>query len=150
MLKDKNIYERRLIGIDLGLKRVGLSISDELGSFAHPLATINYKNWRQVISEILTFAAAHKVAGFVIGLPKNMNGTLGESARRSMRFARRLQTRSNLPVILWDERLTTSQAERQMITLGMSRKKRKLSIDETASVLILENYLRSISKPSVE
>ncbi len=137
--------EGRLIGIDLGLKRVGVSISDDLGIFAHPLDTIAYRNQRQVLEEAIALAVAHEVVGFVVGIPKNMDGTLGESARRSVRFARKLQARSGLPVVLWDERLTTSQAEREMIGLGMSRRRRRLSIDEAASVLILENYLRSVS-----
>ncbi|HHY12099.1 MAG TPA: Holliday junction resolvase RuvX, partial [Firmicutes bacterium] len=112
---------------------------------AHPLDTIAYRNQRQVLEEAIALAVAHEVVGFVVGIPKNMDGTLGESARRSVRFARKLQARSGLPVVLWDERLTTSQAEREMIGLGMSRRRRRLSIDEAASVLILENYLRSVS-----
>lgn len=132
----------RLVGIDLGLKRVGVSISDDLGMFAHPLDTIGYRNQLQVLREVIDLADRHNAVGFVVGIPKNMDGTLGESARRSVRFARKLQARSSLPVVLWDERLTTSQAEREMIGLGMSRRRRRLSIDEAASVLILENYLR--------
>lgn len=135
----------RLIGIDLGLKRVGVSISDDLGMFAHPLDTVCYYNQLQVLQEVIDLATQHNAVGFVVGIPKNMDGTLGESARRSVRFARKLQMRSGLPVVLWDERLTTSQAEREMIGLGMSRRRRRLSIDEAASVLILENYLRRVS-----
>ena len=134
----------RLIGIDLGLKRVGVSISDDFSSFAHPLDTINYRNRRQVIEEVIDLAAEHKAVGFVVGIPKNMDGSLGESARRSLTFGRKLEAHSGMPVILRDERLTTSQAEREMINLGMSRKKRSSSIDEAASVLILENYLRRV------
>lgn len=133
-----------LIGIDLGSKYVGLSISDDLGAFAHPLTTIYYKNQSQVINEILDLASEHGATGFVVGIPKNMDGTLGESGMRCMRFAKRLESRSGLPVVLWDERLTTSQAEREMIGLGKSRRKRRSSIDEAAAVLILENYLRNL------
>lgn len=129
----------------MGLKRVGVSISDELGSYAHPLVTIPYTNLQQVIEEVMKIAAAHNAAGFVVGVPKNMDGSLGESARRSLNFGRKLEARSGLPVVLWDERLTTSQAEREMIGLGMSRRRRRTAIDEAASVLILENYLRSVS-----
>jgi putative Holliday junction resolvase len=134
----------RLIGVDLGLKRVGISISDDLGIFAHPLAMIPYSNQSKVLEEIINLGHAHGVSGFVVGIPKNMNGTIGESARRSVRFAGKLRRRSGLPVVLWDERLTTSQAEREMIGLGMSRRRRRLTIDQAASVLILENYLRRL------
>ena len=134
----------RLIGIDLGLKRVGLSISDDLGCFAHPLATIPYTNLGQLVEEITDIAAAREAVGFVVGFPRNMGGSLGEPARRSLNFARKLEVRSGLPVVLWDERLSTSQAEREMIGLGMSRRRRRRSIDQAASVLILENYLRSV------
>ena len=113
--------------------------------FAHPLTTIYYKNQTQVVEEVMRLAIEHRAKGFVVGVPKNMDGTLGESARRSLRFARKLQSRTPLPVILWDERLTTSQAEKEMIGLGKSRRKRKAGIDEAASVLILENYLRSVA-----
>ena len=142
---EKKNPKGRVIGIDLGLKRVGLSISDDLGVFAHPLTTIYYKNQTQVLEEVMELAVEHQARGFVLGVPKNMDGTLGESARRSLRFARKLESRSDLPVILWDERLTTSQAEKEMIGLGKSRRKRKAGIDEAASVLILENYLRSVA-----
>ncbi len=135
----------RLLGIDLGLKRVGISISDDLGRFAHPLETIAYRNRRQLVKEIIALANVHKITGFVVGIPKNMDGTLGEAARRSLRFARGLESESGLPVVLWDERLTTSQAEREMIGLGMSRRRRRQSIDKAASALILENYLQSVA-----
>ncbi|HON86803.1 MAG TPA: Holliday junction resolvase RuvX [Bacillota bacterium] len=136
--------------MDLGLKRVGVSISDDLGVFAHPLTTIYYKNQDQVVEDVMRLAVEHEAKGFVVGVPKNMDGTLGESARRSLRFARKLQSRTPLPVILWDERLTTSQAEKEMIGLGKSRRKRKAGIDEAASVLILENYLRSVADTEQE
>jgi putative Holliday junction resolvase len=106
---------------------------------------IPYSNQSQVLEDLIDLGRDKKASGFVVGIPKNMDGTLGESARRSIRFARKLQARSGLPVILWDERLTTSQAEREMIGLGLSRKRRRLTIDQAASVLILENYLRVVA-----
>lgn len=111
---------------------------------------IPYSNQSQVLENLINLGCVNKVSGFVVGIPKNMDGTLGESARRSIRFARKLQVRSGLPVILWDERLTTSQAEREMIGLGLSRKRRRLSIDQAASVLILENYLRVVANTKQE
>lgn len=131
----------RVIGIDLGEKRVGVSISDEMLVFAHPLCVIPFKSTSFVLEELSSLAERYGVGSFVVGIPKNMDGSLGEPARRAIRFSRKLQSRSGLPVILWDERLTTSQAEKEMIGFGLSRKRRRMSIDEAASVLILESYL---------
>jgi putative Holliday junction resolvase len=132
------------IGIDLGEKRVGLSISDETGTFAHPLGVLPFKGYDDLIERLRTLASERGANTFVVGLPKNMNGTLGPSAKKALRFAKRLQARSGFTVALCDERLTTSQAEKEMIGLGKSRKRRRMTIDEAASVLILENYLRQI------
>ena len=88
-------------------------------------------------------ADVHGATSFVVGLPKNMDGSVGDSGRRSQKFAKRLERASSRPVFLSDERLTTSQAEKEMIALGRSRRQRKSAIDEAAAVLILENYLRS-------
>lgn len=136
------------MGVDFGLKRVGVAISDEMLLFAHPLGVVPYKDMNQVISDLIKLANRYKVGKFVVGFPRNMNGTTGEQARRSIRFARKLETKSGLPVVLWDERLTTSQAEKEMISLGMSRKRRRMTIDELSSVLILENYLFGMRKRS--
>lgn len=138
------VTQGRLIGVDLGLKRVGVAISDEEGLFAHPLAVIPYTNQDNVVEELILLARSNGASGFVIGLPKNMDGSLGESARRALKFCRKLQAKSEMPCILMDERLTTSQAEREMIGLGMSRRKRRLRVDQAASVLILENYLQKV------
>jgi len=134
----------RMIGIDLGLRRVGVSISDERGLFAYPLAVLPYTGSGKVIEELVALAKTHGAIGFVVGLPKNMDGTLGESARRCLRFSKKLQAKSGLEVVLVDERLTTSQAEKEMIGLGVSRRRRRLTLDQAASVLILENYLRYV------
>jgi putative Holliday junction resolvase len=131
-----------VIGVDLGLKKVGVSISDDSGTFARPLCVISFKGNKNLINSLAEIAREHDVSTFVVGLPKNMDGTIGESGRRSIKFARKLKAAMNATVILYDERLTSTQAEREMIGLRMSRKKRRMAIDEVASVLILENYLR--------
>ncbi len=130
------------IGVDLGLKRVGVSISDEAGMMAHPLCVLPYEGQDKLASSLKELALTHGVGTFVVGLPRNMDGSSGEGARRSVRFARKLERSSGVPVVLCDERLTTSQAEKEMIALGKSRARRRMTIDEAAAVLILENYLR--------
>ncbi len=82
------------------------------------------------------------VKAFVVGVPKNMDGTVGEQGKRALRFADKLRNKSGCPVFLIDERLTTVQAEKGMISLGLSRKRRKATIDEAAAVLILESHLK--------
>ncbi|MGI6643797.1 MAG: Holliday junction resolvase RuvX [Bacillota bacterium] len=132
----------KTIGIDLGEKRVGLAISDEMGLYAHPLGVLDFRGEEELAEELAGIAEERGVASFVVGLPRNMNGTIGESAKKSQRFANQLQRKSGLPVTMLDERLTTSQAEKEMIGLGKSRRWRRKTIDSVAAVLILETYLR--------
>lgn len=132
----------RAIGVDLGLVRVGVSISDDLGLMAHPLCVLAYAGQNRLVENLESLAESNGAGTFVIGVPKNMDGTAGEGARRAVRFAKRLARKTGLEVVLCDERLTTSQAEKEMIALGKSRRRRRLAIDEAAAVLILENYLR--------
>ena len=130
------------MGIDLGLKRVGISVSDDTQELAHPLCVIEYGGADRLVERLKELAGEQGVRTFVVGVPKNMDGSAGEGARRAVRLARKLQRESGLEVVLCDERLTTSQAEKEMITLGKSRRRRRMTLDEAAAVLILENYLR--------
>lgn len=132
----------QVIGVDLGTRRVGVAISDEAGLFAHPLCVIPYTSRDQVIQRLVELAESRGADVFVVGLPRNMDGTIGESGRRSINFARKLERSSKKTVVLWDERLTTSQAEKEMIALDRSRRRRRMTIDEASAVLILESYLR--------
>lgn len=109
---------------------------------AHPLCVLRFEGQQKLISSLSELAASHGVETFVVGLPRNMDGSMSEGARRAVRFAKKLERASGLPVVLCDERLTTSQAEKEMIALGKSRRSRRMAIDEAAAVLILENYLR--------
>lgn len=131
----------KVIGIDLGERRVGVAVSDEM-RFAHPLCVIQWMSLDRTIEQLISLAKEHAAEGFVVGVPRNMDGSMGESAKKAVKFARRLGGRSKLPVALCDERLTTSQAQREMIGLGKSRRRRRMTIDEAAAVLILENYMR--------
>ena len=94
---------------------------------------------------LMSLAKENEAESFVVGLPRNMDGTMGKGAKQAVRFARRLHAKSNLPVALCDERLTTSQAEKEMIGLGKSRRRRRMTIDEAAAVLILESYMTSVA-----
>lgn len=133
----------KIIGVDLGLKRVGVSISDQTNSLASPLDHVAYEGPRKLAAYLTELAAKYGATSFVVGLPKNMDGTVGQAGKRALRFAELLRSHSGLPVSLEDERLTTSQAEKEMIALGKSRRLRKKTIDGAAAVLILENHLRA-------
>lgn len=135
----------RVLGLDLGTKTLGVAVSDELGWTAQGIETISIdeergeyglKRLREIIDE-------YKVDTIVVGFPKNMNGTVGPRAEASQRFAKLLESEFSLPVILWDERLSTMAAERMLITADVSRKKRKQVIDKMAAVVILQSYLDS-------
>ncbi|NNU91966.1 Holliday junction resolvase RuvX [Geobacillus sp. NFOSA3] len=135
----------RVLGLDLGTKTLGVAVSDELGWTAQGIETISIdeergeyglKRLREIIDE-------YEVDTIVVGFPKNMNGTVGPRAEASQRFAKLLESEFSLPVILWDERLSTMAAERMLIAADVSRKKRKQVIDKMAAVVILQSYLDS-------
>lgn len=137
----------RILGLDVGTKTIGIAASDELGWTAQGVETLRRdmddptKDWEK-LAQLIQDLEIKKV---VVGLPKNMNGTIGPSGEACQQFAEELKQRFELPVILWDERLTTVAAERMLIAADMSRKKRKKVIDKMAAVLILQGYLDSTS-----
>ncbi len=135
----------RWLGLDYGDKKIGVALSDEFGWTAQGLEVIPNKDVTAVLARIAQVVDQHEVSGFVVGLPKNMNGTLGPRAEICITFAQSLREAFNLPVHLWDERLTTVSAERTLIEADVSRKKRKLVIDKLAASLILQGYLNSKS-----
>lgn len=140
----------KIIGIDLGQKRVGVSISDSMGLYAHPLKVVEFRSDIQLQDMLMDLAQEHGAQEFVVGLPKNMDGTLGSAAKRAQSFAAKLRRRTGFPVVLLDERLTTSQAHKEMIGLGKTRKRRRSVIDAVAAVLILETYLSRLKSVSNE
>ena len=137
----------RTLGLDVGTKTIGVAASDELGWTAQGIETIKRdleepeKDWEK-LSKLIKDLDIKKV---VVGLPKNMNGTIGPSGEACQHFAEQVKQRFDLPVILWDERLTTVAAERMLIAADISRKKRKKVIDKMAAVMILQGYLDSTS-----
>lgn len=133
----------RMMGLDYGTTTVGVAISDPLGLTAQGIETIHYVEHKkhEVYERLSELIRTYDVERIVVGLPKHMNGTEGLRAEASARFAKGLKRKFQLPVDLWDERLTTMEAERILLAADVSRKKRKKVIDKEAAVLILQNYL---------
>jgi len=133
----------RILGLDVGKKRIGVAISDSLNITAQPLEAIVRKSDGGTLEAIKGIISEFDVGEIVVGLPLNMNGTKGESAELALKFAEELKKRFDKPVKMWDERLTTAEAERFLIKSDVSRKKRKGVKDTMAAQLILEGYLNS-------
>src|SRR6476620_2331694 len=135
----------RIMGLDVGSKTVGVSLSDAFGWTAQGLKTIqiNEDKGEYGFEEIGTLIAENEVSKVVVGLPKNMNGTIGPRGEASQFYADELNKRFGVPVVLWDERLTTVAAERVLLEADVSRKKRKKVIDKMAASMILQGYLDS-------
>lgn len=130
----------RYLGIDLGTKKVGIAISDLTGMIASPLKVIMYEEGN-IISEIDELITEYAVNKIILGLPKNMNNSIGESAERTLVFKKKLERELNIEVILQDERRTTIEAEHYMLEGNVSRKKRKMKIDGLAAAIILQTFL---------
>jgi putative Holliday junction resolvase len=131
----------RVLGLDVGDKRIGVAVSDEMGWTAQPLKVIKRvsleKDCRAVVQEMETFQADR----VVVGLPRNMDGSLGPQAEKTKAFAQALGRLITAEVILWDERLSTQAAERVLLQADLSRAKRKKVIDKVAAGIILQGYL---------
>ena len=137
----------RILGLDYGSRTVGVAVSDPLGITAQPVAIVRRKEenkLRRTLARIEELAGEYQAELFVLGLPKNMNSTLGERAEKSLEFGRMLERRTGLPVVMWDERLTTVAANRAMIEGGVRREERGQHVDALAAALILQGYLDSL------
>ncbi|MHB1125430.1 MAG: Holliday junction resolvase RuvX [Bacillota bacterium] len=135
----------RILALDIGDKNIGLAISDPFGWTAQPLVTIRRKGLTSDIQHIRDLVDKHEVTELLVGLPKNMNGTLGPQAIKVQELAKILSNDLGLPATFWDERLSTVAAEKALLEADTSRAKRKLVIDKLAAVLILQGYLDSRS-----
>ena len=133
----------RIAGLDVGTKTVGVAISDEMGWTAQGIETIpvDTENRHLGFKRIGTLVEEYQISLFIVGLPKNMNGTIGPRGEACQLYAKLLEQKFNIPVKMVDERLTTMQAERVLIEADVSRKKRKEVIDKMAASLILQTYL---------
>ncbi|MGA9289980.1 MAG: Holliday junction resolvase RuvX [Anaerobacillus sp.] len=135
----------KTLGLDVGTKTIGVALSDAMGWTAQGLETVKRNPEAQDIipDRLMEIINGNDVSKIVVGLPKNMNGSIGPSGEACKAFADLLGTNTNLPVEMWDERLTTVAAERMLISADVSRKKRKKVIDKMAAVMILQGYLDS-------
>lgn len=131
----------RLIGIDAGTKTLGLALSDVRRTIASPFETIRRTKFTADATRLFAIAAEHGVSGFVLGLPRNLDGTEGPRAQATRALARNLNKLSPLPILLWDERLTTAEAERMLIDADQTRKRRAEVIDKLAATIILQSAL---------
>lgn len=131
----------RILGLDVGSKTIGVAISDPLGWTAQGITTIKRTKKEQDIEEIRKICKEYSVESIVIGLPKNMNGTIGDSGEKVIEFSEKIKEALGLKVEMWDERLTTVAAHKAMLEADLSRAKRKKIVDKIAAIYILQGYL---------
>ena len=134
----------RIMGLDIGEKRIGIAISDPLCYTAQGKTVMQRRDLEYDIQTIKDLVATEKVSALVAGLPKNMDGTIGEGAERVLAFVRALEAALSMAVILWDERWTTVEATRVLLEADLTRRKRRKVVDKVAAVLILQGYLDSL------
>lgn len=134
----------RVLGLDYGSKTVGVAVSDPLGLTAQGVETVWRKQenkLRRTLARIEEIISEYQVTEIVLGYPKNMNNTVGERAEKSLEFKEMLEKRTGLPVVMWDERLTTMAAGRTLEETGVHKEDRKQYLDQVAAVFILQGYL---------
>jgi len=136
--------------MDIGSRTIGIAISDELGITAQGLKTIKRRSMEEDLKDISIIIAQFKIDRIVVGLPKNMDGTIGKQAELVLQWIKTAQEKINTPVETWDERLSTVEASKILLEADLSRKKRKGVIDKVAAVLILQGYLSQSRKKNDE
>lgn len=136
----------RIMGLDIGTHTIGVAISDELGITAQGLKTLKRRSPEDDFEEIRTIVEHFEISKIVVGLPKNMDGTSGKQAEVVFQWIKDLKDRVHLPVVTWDERLSTVGASKVLLEADLSRKKRRKVIDKLAAVLILQGYLNRSRK----
>lgn len=134
----------KILGIDYGEKRIGLALSDISNTVARSLKVLKRNATRSWLGEIKAIVDKNKIEKIVIGLPKNMNGSIGEKGKEVLAFVKVLGKVVRVPIVTWDERLTTVSAEKVLLQAELSRKKRKDILDKLSACIILQNYLDSI------
>lgn len=131
------------LGLDLGNRTLGIAVSDELNFLARGIETFRFteKDFTSALNYTLEMIKKYKVDEVVLGLPKNMDGSIGEQGNISIQFKEEIEKNSDIKVILWDERLTSKMASNMMIGQNLKRKQRRKDIDKMAAVIILQGYL---------
>lgn len=135
----------RILALDPGTKRIGVALSDELGWTAQPLETFERKSPEADAAHIKELVRRHDVREIVIGMPVHLSGRVGLAAQSAQQFLEMIQAAVGVPVVAWDERLTTKAAEQLLIEADVSRKKRKGAVDRVAAALLLKSYLEHLS-----
>ncbi len=139
----------RVMGLDFGSRTVGVAVSDPLGLTAQGIEIIRREQenkLRRTLARIETLVQEYQITTIVLGFPKNMNNTIGDRAQKSLAFKEMLERRTGLPVVMWDERLTTVSANRTLMESGVRRENRKEYVDMIAAVYILQGYLDSLER----
>lgn len=131
----------RLLGIDYGTVRIGLALSDPTGTLASPLPFLPNQSPQQVTQALSELIQTHQISALIIGLPRNMDGTYGPSAQKVRDFISQIQKDILLPITPIDERLTTAQASKQLMGIGLSQKQLRKKVDSSSACLILQQYL---------
>ena len=134
----------RVLALDHGTKRVGLAISDEMGMIAQPLTFLPAEPIAELLESLKKVVVEKNVELILIGIPRNMDGTYGPAAEKARNFVEQVKNEITVPVRTWDERLTSVQANRDMIAGGLRREQRKLKADQTAAAILLQSYLDSL------
>ncbi|MDZ7360710.1 MAG: Holliday junction resolvase RuvX [candidate division KSB1 bacterium] len=137
----------RILAVDFGLKRAGLAISDPMQIIATGLETLQYKSRRALVQRLVAIIRENEVVRLVIGLPRHMDGSEGEMAKQARDLMREIEARVSIPIVAWDERLSSVQAERALREMGISsRTTRRGGVDRMAAVFILQSYLDSLKR----
>ncbi len=135
--------EARILALDVGKKRIGLAVSDPLGLTAQGLGVLERRDWEADLARLLEMARPYRVQEVLVGLPRHMDGRLGAQAEEILALAQALGEALGVKVATWDERLSTVEAERLLISADMSRKRRRRVVDQVAATIILQAYLDS-------
>ncbi len=139
----------RILALDYGTKRIGVAVSDELGWTAQPLETYERRTIEKDLAHIRELVRVHEADRVVLGLPLRLNGAIGPAAQAACEFADRLERALSVPVVTWDERMTTKAAEEMLIAADVSRKKRKGIVDRVAAAILLRSYLENLTNAGV-
>lgn len=131
----------RLLGLDIGTKRIGLALSDTSLMIATPFQTLERDGFKKVAKVLVQIIKEHHIIALVVGLPKHMDGTEGAQSQSTRQFAENFKNFYPIPIIFWDERLTSVEAERRMLEDDVSRRKRAIHIDQIAAGIILQSFL---------
>ena len=139
------MLSKKVLALDVGKKKIGVAISDILGISANPSGFINASNTKKALDNVGDFIKENDIGTVVVGLPQNMDGTIGPQAEHCISFGKQVADLYSIDVVWQDERLSTREAERMLIESGMSRSKRKVENDQVAAAIILRSYLDRLS-----